>query len=69
MDKTLEGLNSINSLLDDIIIITKRTLEECKYEIDKTLQRLRGENWAISQHKSEFGLTEKNLFKISTQKE
>ena len=59
MDTTLNGLDSTNAFLDDIIIIiTKGTLEKHEHEIDKTLKRLDGENLAISLHKCEFGLTE-----------
>ena len=55
-DTTLDGLNSTNAFLDDIIIITKETLEDHEKEIDKTLHRLNEENLAISLHKCEFGL-------------
>ena len=58
MDTTLNGLDSTNSFLDDIIIITKGTIEKHENEIDKTLKRLDQENLAISLHKCEFGLTE-----------
>ena len=40
MDTTLDGLNSTNAFLDDIIIITKGTIEKHEEEIDKTLNRL-----------------------------
>ena len=58
MDTTLDGLNSTNAFLDDIIIITKGTIEKHEVEIDKTLNRLNEENLAISLHKCEFGLNE-----------
>ena len=58
MDTTLNGLDSTNAFLDDIIIITKGTIEKHKNEIDKALKRLDQENLAISLHKCEFGLTE-----------
>ena len=58
MDTTLDGLDSTNAFLDDIIIITKGTIEKHEEEIDKTLNRLREENLAISLHKCEFGLNE-----------
>ena len=58
MDTTLNGLNSTNSFVDDIIIISKGTIEQHENEINKTLERLDDENVAISQHKCEFGLTE-----------
>ena len=58
MDTTLDGLNSTNAFLDDIIIITKGTIEKHEVEIDKTLNRLYDENLAISLHKCEFCLIE-----------
>ena len=58
MDTTLDGLNSTNAFLDDIIIITKGTIENHEEEIDKTLNRLNEENLVISLHKCELGLNE-----------
>ena len=37
MDTTLDGLKSTNAFLDDIIIISKETLDQHEKEIDKTL--------------------------------
>ena len=58
MDTTLDRLDSTNVFLDDIIVITKGTIEKHEKEIDKTLNRLNEENLAISLHKCEFGLNE-----------
>ena len=58
MDTTLDGLDSTNAFLDDIIIKTKGTIEKHENEIDKALKRLDQENLALSLHKCEFGLTE-----------
>ena len=58
MDTTLDGLDSTNVFLDDIIVITKGTIEKHEKEIDKTLNRLNEENLAISLHRCEFGLNE-----------
>ena len=58
MDTTLDGINSTNAFLDDIIKLSKGTLEKHENEIDKTLKRLDKENLAISLHKCEFGITE-----------
>ena len=55
-DTTLDGINTTNTFLDDIIIITKDTIENHEQEIDKTLNRLNEENRGISLHKCEFGL-------------
>ena len=40
MDTTLDGLDSTNAFLDDIIIITKGTIEKHENEKDKALKRL-----------------------------
>ena len=56
MDNTLDDLNSTNAFLDDIIIITKGTLEVHEKEIDKTSKRLKEENLEVSLQKCEFGL-------------
>ena len=58
MDTTLDVLDSTNAFLDDIIIITKGTIEKHEEEIDKTLNRINEENLAISLHKCEFGMNE-----------
>ena len=58
MDTTLDGRNSTNAILDNIIIITKGTIENHEEEIDKTLNWLNEENLAINLHKCEFGLNE-----------
>ena len=58
MDTTLDGLDSTDVFLDDIIVITKGTIEKHEKEIDKTLNRLNEENLAIILHKCKFGLNE-----------
>ena len=58
MDPTLNGLNSTNAFLNDIIRITKGTLEQDEKKLDKTLRALNEENVAISLHKCKLGLTE-----------
>ena len=58
MDTTLDGRNSTNAILGDIIIITKGTIENHEEEIDKILNWLNEENLAINLHKCEFGLNE-----------
>ena len=58
MDTTLDGKNSTNAILDDIIILSKGTLEKHENEIHKTLKRLDKESLAISLHKCEFATTE-----------
>ena len=58
MDTRLDGINSNNAFPDDIMIISKGTLEKYLNEIEETLERLDNENLAISLHKCQFGLTE-----------
>ena len=58
MDTTLDVLKSTKAFLDDIIIITKGTLEDHEKEIDSTLHRLNDESLGISLHKCEFGLNQ-----------
>ena len=54
LDKTLHDINSKFAYLDDILIITKRTLDKHEKELDKILHRLNEENPAISPRKCEF---------------
>ena len=48
INKTLHDINSKFTYLDDILILTKGTLDEHKKELDKILHRLNAENLAIS---------------------
>ena len=54
IDKTLHDINSKLAYLDDILIITKGTLDEHEKELDKILHRLNEENLAINLQKCEF---------------
>ena len=54
IDKTLEGISSKFTFLDDILIITKGTIKEHEQELDKILQKLDEEGLAISLQKCEF---------------
>ena len=54
IDRTLHDINSKFAYLDDILIITKGTLDEHENEIDKILYRLNEENLAINLQKCEF---------------
>ena len=69
IDKTLDGINSKFAILDDILVITKRSLNEQENELDKILAILDKENLAINLQKCEFA---KNMiewlgFKITSQ--
>ena len=54
MDKTLESVHSKFAILDDILIITKGSLNDHEQEIDKVLNQLDKENIAIKLQKCEF---------------
>ena len=51
IDKTLEGINSKFALLEDILVITKGSLNEHENELDKILEKLDKENLAINLQK------------------
>ena len=55
IDKTLEGMNSKFAFLDDILVITKGSLNEHENELNKILEKLDKENLAINLQKCEFG--------------
>ena len=54
IDKTLQGITSKFAFLDDILIISKGTLQEHEQELDKILHKLDAEGLSISLQKSEF---------------
>ena len=54
IDKTLLDIKLKFANLDNILIITKGSLEEQKKELDRTMQRLNDENLAINLQKCEF---------------
>ena len=58
IDYTLNNINSAHAFLDDIIIITKGSLDNHEKQIMKVLSRLDNENLAISLHRCEFAQTE-----------
>ena len=55
IDKTLEGIESKFAFLDDILVITKGTINEHENELDKILSKLDKENLAINLQNREFG--------------
>ena len=57
-DYTLNNINSAHAFLDDIIIITKGSIDNHEKDIMKVLSRLDKENLAINLHKCEFAQTE-----------
>ena len=54
LDRTLENIHNKFNFLDDIIIITKGSLDDHEADIDKVLLRLKKENLAIKIEKCEF---------------
>ena len=54
IDKTLHDIKTKFAYLDDILIITKGTLEDHGKELDKIMQRLNDKNLAINLLKCEF---------------
>ena len=56
--ETLHDIKSKVAFLDDILIITKGTLEEHEKELDKILHRLNDKNLAISLQKCEIAKEE-----------
>ena len=69
IDTILEGIISKFAFMDDILVITKGSLNEHENEIDKILEKLDKENLAINLQKCEFIKTtfEWLGFKISHQ--
>ena len=55
---TLNNINSAHAFLDDIIIITRGSIDDHEKGIMKALSRLDKENLAISLHKCEFAQTD-----------
>ena len=55
MDSTLANIHSAHAFLDDIIIITKKTITEHEEEIDKVLHQLNAENREISLKNANLG--------------
>ena len=69
IDKTFEGLTSEIAFLDNLLVITKGSLNEKENELDKILEKLDKENLAINLQKSEFAKNTINWlgFKITPQ--
>ena len=48
IDKTLEGINSKFVFLDDILVVTKGSINEHEKELDKKLKKLNNEGLVIN---------------------
>ena len=57
IDKTLEGISSKFAFLDDILVITKGSINEHEKELDKILKKLNHEGLAIILQRSEYAKT------------
>ena len=66
-DYTLSNINLAHAFLDDIIIITKRSLRDHEKEIDKVLVRLDNKKLAVSLQNCEFAQTKQKWlgYKVS----
>ena len=54
IDKTLEGISSKFAFLDDILVITKGSLNEHEHKLDKMREKLDKENLALNLQKCDF---------------
>ena len=54
IDKTLHDIKTKFAYLDDILIVTKGTLEDHEKELDKIMQGINNENLAINLQKGDF---------------
>ena len=58
MDCTLQGLEGVICFLDDILIVMKRTIQEHNELVEKVMQRLDAECWALKLSKCEFSVNQ-----------
>ena len=54
MDCTLQGLEGVICYLDDILVVTKGDIQEHNELVEKLMQRLDAEGWALKLNKCEF---------------
>ena len=58
MDSTLQGLEGVICYLDDILIVTKGNIQEHNDLVEKVMQRLDAEGWALKLSKCEFSVNQ-----------
>ena len=58
MDCTLQGLEGVICYLDDILIVTKGNIQEHNDLVEKVMQRLDAEGWALKLSKCEFSVNQ-----------
>ena len=58
MDCTLQGLEGVISYLDDILIVTKGDIQEHNELVERVMQRLDAEGWALKLSKCEFSVNQ-----------
>ena len=56
MDITLQGLEEVICYLDDILMVTKVETEDHNMLVEKVIQRLDEEGWAMKLSKCEFSV-------------
>ena len=56
MDCTLQGLEGVICYLDDILVVTKGGVEDHNLLVDKVMERLNEEGWALKLSKCEFSV-------------
>ena len=61
MDCTLQGLEGVIFYLDDILIVTRGDIHEHNELVEKVMQRLDAEGWALKLSKCEFSVNQLTL--------
>ena len=56
MDCTLQGLEGVICYLDDILVVTKGGVDDHNLLVDKVMERLNDEGWALKLRKCEFSV-------------
>ena len=56
MDCTLQGLEGVICYLDDILVVTKGRVEDHNTLVEKVMDRLNEEGWALKLSKCEFSV-------------
>ena len=58
MDCTLQGLEGVICYLDDILVVTKGDIQDYNNLVEKVIQRLDAEGWALKLGKCEFSVNQ-----------
>ena len=57
MDCTLQGLDGVICYLDDTLVVTKGDIQGHNEIVEKVMQRIDAESWALKLSKCEFQFT------------